>query len=53
MFVGISDAAVVLFFKSVLGRIGVGIAPLPELLDELLALFVRVRDGETRCALRG
>ena len=40
MLVGIGDAAVVLFFEFVLFGIGRGVAAQPELLDELLALFV-------------
>ena len=40
MLVGVGDAAIVLFLYGVVDRIGVGIAPLPELLDKLLALFV-------------
>src|SRR5439155_23266248 len=40
MLVGISDAAVVLFFVFVLFGVGGGIAAQPELLDELVALFV-------------
>jgi hypothetical protein len=40
VFVGVSDAAVVLFFVFVFDRVRGGIAPEPELLDELIALFV-------------
>jgi hypothetical protein len=40
MLVRVSDAPVVLFLVGVFGRIRIGIAPLPELLDELFALFV-------------
>ena len=40
MLVGVRDAAIMLFLERVLGRIGIGIAPLPEGLDELLAFFV-------------
>ena len=43
MLVGVGDPAVVFFFKGVLRRIRVGIAPLPEGLDELLALLVGCR----------
>ena len=46
MLVGIGDAAVVLFFELVLFRIGRGIAAQPELLDELVALFVVGELGE-------
>ena len=42
MLVGVSDAAVVLFLELVLYGVGSGIAAQPELLDELLALFVGV-----------
>ena len=38
--VGVGDAAVVLFLELVFLGVGRGIAPQPELLDELLALFV-------------
>jgi len=38
--VGVSDAPVVLFLEGIFRRIRIGIAALPELLDELLALFV-------------
>ena len=40
MLVGISDSAVVLFAKFVLGRIGIGIAPPPEILDEVVPLLI-------------
>ena len=40
MLVGVGDAAVVFFLEGVFGGIGIGIAALPELLDELLAFFV-------------
>ena len=47
MLVGVSDPAVVLFLEGVFRRIRIGIAPLPEGLDELLALFVgrEVQEG--------
>ncbi len=45
MLVGVGDAAVVLFLGRVFGRIGFGIADVPEMLDELVALFV---GGETK-----
>ena len=38
--VGILDAPIVLFAEFVVGRVGIGIAAQPELLDERLALFV-------------
>ena len=44
--VGVSDAAVVLFLELVLDGIGRGIAAQPELLDELLALFVGLQPLE-------
>src|SRR5579859_2586576 len=40
MLVSIGDAAIVLFFYGIIDRIRIRIAPLPEFLDELLALFV-------------
>jgi hypothetical protein len=40
MFVGVGDAAVVLFFEFVLRRAGGGVAAEPELFDEVLALSV-------------
>ncbi len=43
MLVGVSDAAVVLFLELVLDGIRGGIAAQPELLDELLALFIGLR----------
>src|SRR2546426_12279523 len=43
MLVRVSNPSVVLFLKLVFGAAGVGIAPLPELLDELFALFVRTQ----------
>src|SRR6266481_1056916 len=39
-FVRIGNAAIVFFLKGVFGEIRIGVAPLPELLDELFALFV-------------
>src|SRR5580700_1279852 len=41
--VGVSDAAVVLFFKIVVRKIGIAAAPQPELLDKLLALFIGIK----------
>src|ERR1022692_1736762 len=41
MVVGVSDAPVVLFLELVLFGVRSGVAPQPELLDELFALFVR------------
>jgi hypothetical protein len=40
MLVGIRYAAVVLFAELVFGRIGVRIAPAPELLDEVVPLLI-------------
>src|SRR6516225_5926263 len=40
MFVRVSDAAIVLFAKLVLRRIGIRIATQPELLDEVVALLI-------------
>ena len=40
MLVRVSDAAIVLFLKIVVGQIGIRAAAQPELLDELFALFV-------------
>ena len=40
MFVGVSDAAVMLFFEIVVRKVGIAAAAKPKLLDELLALFV-------------
>ena len=47
VFVSVSDAAVMLFFKGVLGGIGIRIAARPESLDELLALFIggKMKEG--------
>jgi hypothetical protein len=39
-FVGIGDAAIVLFTVGVFGRVGIGIAAPPKFFDELFALFV-------------
>ncbi len=38
--VGVCDAPVVLFAKLIFGRVGIGIAAQPELLDECFALLV-------------
>ncbi len=40
MFVGIGDAAIVLFLEIVVGQIRIGAAAQPERFDKLLALFV-------------
>ena len=40
MFVGVRDAAVMLFLVLVLDGVGRGIATEPELFDELISLFV-------------
>ena len=42
MFVGVSDAAVMLFFEIVVRKVGIAAAAKPKLLDELLALFVGI-----------
>ena len=47
MLVGIGDAAVVLFLIGIIDRIGIGIAALPELLDEVLAFLVRLQPQES------
>src|SRR3989442_9699775 len=43
VFVGVGDAAVMLFFKVVLRQIRVAASPQPELLDKLFALFVGIQ----------
>ncbi len=43
MFVGVGDAAVVLFLKIVVWQVGIAAATQPELLDELFALFVGIQ----------
>jgi len=43
MLVGVGYPAVMLFLGGIIGRIGIGVAPLPELLDKLFALFVRLQ----------
>ena len=40
MLVGIRNAPVMFFLGGIIGGIRIGIAPLPELLDKLFALFV-------------
>ena len=47
MFVSVGDAAVVLFFEFVLFGVREWVAPQPELLDELFALFVGVQPLES------
>ena len=42
MLVGIGDAAVMLFLEIVLRKVRIAAATEPELLDELLALFVGI-----------
>ena len=51
--VGVGDAAVVLFLELVLDGIGRGVAAQPELLDELLALFVGLQPLEGRALFIG
>src|SRR5262249_9119079 len=48
MLVGVGDAAVVFFLELVFDGIGSGIAPQPELLDELLAFFIVLQAAESR-----
>ena len=45
--VGVRDAAIVLFLELVLDRVRSGVAALPERLDELLALLVRLQLQES------
>ena len=52
MLVGVSNAAVVLFFEIIFRQIGVTAAPEPELFDELLALFVRIQLKESVALIR-
>ncbi len=40
MLVGVCDAAVVLFLVRIFAKVGIRISHLPEMLDELLALFI-------------
>ena len=51
MFVGVGQAAVVLFPGRVIGRVGFGIALLPEYFDELFALLIggETEKGKTLC----
>jgi hypothetical protein len=53
MLVGVGDAPVVLFLELVLDGIRRGIAAQPELLDELLALFVGLQALESGALLVG
>ncbi len=53
MLVGVRDAAVVLFLELVFLGVGRGIAPQPELLDELLALLVGLQPLEGRSLFVG
>src|SRR5579871_6809999 len=53
MLVRVGDAAVVLFLELVFQRVGCRIAPQPELFDELLALFVRLKTLERGALLIG
>ena len=52
VFVDIRNSTIVFLFKCVVGRIRVGIAPLPESLDKLLTLFVGI-EVEKAAALFG
>ncbi len=52
MFVGISNPAVMLFLKVVFREVGIAAAPQPELLDELLALFVSIQLKESIALVR-
>src|SRR5260370_37473507 len=47
MLIGIRDAAIVFFFKVIVGQVGIVASTQPELLDELLALFVRFQLQES------
>src|SRR5437588_7459524 len=51
VFVGVGQAAVVLFPGRVIGRVGFGIALLPEYFDELFALLIggETEKGKTLC----
>ena len=51
--IGVGDAAVVLFLEFVFDGVRGGIAPLPECLDELLALFVGLQLQERRALFVG
>src|SRR4029077_15375713 len=51
--IGVGDAAVMLFLELVLDRVRRGIAPLPECLYELLALFVGLQLQECRALFIG
>ncbi len=42
MLVCVGDTPVMLFLKIVVGKVGIAAAPQPELLDKLLAFFVRI-----------
>ena len=53
MFVGVCNSTVVFLFECVVGRIRVGITTLPELLDELLTLFVGSKVKECTALFRG
>jgi hypothetical protein len=46
MLIGICDAFIVLFAKFVLLGVGVRVAPPPELLDKVLALFIGCKSLE-------
>src|SRR5260370_39633352 len=47
MLIGVRDAAVVLFFEIVVGKIGIAAAAEPKLFNELLALFVSIQLQES------
>ena len=47
MLVGVGNAAIVLFFKIVIRKVGIAAAPKPELFDELLALFIGIELKES------
>ncbi len=53
MLVGIRDPAIVLFLKIVIRQVGIAAAPQPELLNELLAFFVRLKLKEGGPLFRG
>ena len=52
MLIGVSDPAIVFFFERVLRRIRIRVAPQPELLDELFALFVGLQSQERTALFR-
>ena len=53
MLIGIRNPAIMLFFESIFGSIGIRIPALPELLNELLALLVGLEVHESATFLGG